>query len=56
MKDERAKKIEEAIKLIYDSLDSHLEWTHRQSSEGRAFHKKCAAEYAQLILILTQLY
>jgi hypothetical protein len=45
MKDERAKKIEEAIKLIYDSLDSHLEWTHRQSSE-----------YAQLILILTQLY
>ena len=54
--DERAKLVEEAVRLAWDSLQSHLEWTHKQSVEGRVFHKKTAAEYARIITILLQLY
>lgn len=53
---DRAQKIDEAIRLIWDSLQSHLEWTHKQSSEDEQFHKKCVKEYTALIKILTELY
>lgn len=53
---DRAQKIDEAIRLIWDSLQSHLEWTHKQSSEGEQFHKRCVKEYTALIKILTELY
>lgn len=60
-KDERAKKIEEAIKLTYDSLQSHLPYTHEEPDmtsrdETKAFHRKAVKEYARLITILTELY
>lgn len=53
---EKAKMIERAIKLAYDSLDSHLRYTYVKSSEGQLFHKKCVVEYAEIISILSHLY
>jgi hypothetical protein len=57
--DERAKKIEEIIKIVYDSLDSHLPYTH-QSDDGvkasKKFHKKCVEEYARIIKLLSEIY
>jgi len=52
----REKKIERAIKLTYDSLQSHLKYTHIKTSEGIVFHKKCIVEYAEIIKILSELY
>ncbi len=52
----RAKKIEQAIKLTYDSLQSHLKYTHAHSSEGQKFHIKCVKEYAEVIKLLSELY
>lgn len=53
---ERAKLIQRAIELAYDSLDSHLQYTHKKTSEGRKFHQKCVEEYSELINILSKLY
>lgn len=55
-KDERAKKIERATRLIWESLESHLKYTHVKTSEGRLFHKKCCRDYAELLQILADLY
>lgn len=70
--DVRAAKIRQAIKLAWGSLDSHLEWTtHRvypkkrltalekkliKENGGVIFHRKCIAEYAKLIKLLSELY
>lgn len=53
--EEKAKKIERAIRLAWSSLESHLQWTHKKSSEGEKFHKQCLEEYAELIKILTEI-
>lgn len=53
--EEKAKKIERAIRLAWSSLESHLQWTHKKSSEGEKFHKQCLGEYAELIKILTEI-
>lgn len=58
-KKERAKLIEEAIKIVTDSLTSHLPYTHEPdtNTEGNDdFHKKCVEEYARVIEILSKLY
>ena len=61
--DERAQKIEEAIRTVFDSLQSHLPYTYEKPSEldkkrheTRQFHKKCVAEYSEVIDILANLY
>lgn len=54
--DQRAKKIDRALKLAWDSLQSHLNWTHHISSEGKIFHKKCVKQYAELMKLLSELY
>lgn len=53
---DRAKKIAEAIKITFDSLDSHLEYVYDPDEAGSAFHKKCVQEYATIIKILSELY
>lgn len=60
-KDKRAKLIEEGIKLAYDSLQSHLPYTHGAEEtmlrdETNLFHSKCVKDYSRLIAILTELY
>lgn len=53
---ERARAIEEAIRLAWSSLDSHLPWCHSESEEGEAFHRQCVKEYAHLIGLLSSMY
>lgn len=64
-KNDRAKKIERAIVLTWDSLVSHLEGTHTISSTGKKyvsevgdqkFHRRCVKDYAEVIKILSDLY
>lgn len=55
-KTNRAKLLEKLIRMVWASLESHLEWTHAKSSEGQKFHIDCTAEYAEMIKILTDLY
>lgn len=56
MKSQNPKEIEQAIKLAYSSLVSHLHWTYARSSEGANFHKRAVQEYAKIILILSNQY
>ena len=70
--DERARKVKRAIRLVWGSLDSHLEWCYSKpltkkrltalekklikDNGSPLFHKKCVREYAKLIQILAGLY
>lgn len=53
---ERAKLVDEAIRLVWASLESHLMYTHTKDEAGYGFHKQTTKEYARLIQILTELY
>lgn len=60
---DRAKKIDRAIRLVWSSLESHLEGAHRnlkllekKNGESNKFHKQCVKEYAEVIKILSELY
>lgn len=58
-KRKRAKTIRRAIRNVWGSLDSHLEYTYKKGlpkEESNAFHKKCVKEYAKLITDLASLY
>ena len=50
----KEKDIERAIRIAWDSLQSHLRYTYAKSSEGKKFHKKCIREYAEIISILSK--
>lgn len=58
----RAKKIDEAIRIVWDSLDSHLDFTHSTSVPGKEakgtskFHQTCVKDYATIIKTLSELY
>ncbi len=57
----RAKKIDESIRLVWDSLESHLQYTHGEEElmlrdETHNFHKKCVRQYATILKNLTELY
>ena len=62
---DRAKKIDKAIRIVWDSLETHLKLTHtltkaqtQKGTEcgGHKFHQWCVKDYAKLIQILTELY
>lgn len=52
----KERKIERAIRLTYDSLQSHLRYTYIKTSEGERFHKNCVKEYSEIIKVLSELY
>lgn len=57
----RAKAIDEAMRLVYDSLQSHLPFTHAtpdslMPGETAEFHKKCVKEYSRVLDLLSKLY
>lgn len=52
MKANKHKELERAIRLVWTSLESHLPWTYKKSSEGKKFHRKCVKEYAETIKII----
>lgn len=52
----REKKVEEAMRLVWDSLQSHLPYTYgKANTKTTRFHKKCVREYALLLKILSEL-
>lgn len=51
----KQKKIERAIRLSWESLESHLKYTHVKTTEGCEFHIKCVRDYSELISILSSL-
>lgn len=57
---ERRKRIIEATRLVWDSLDSHLDHaveereTPCKSCGSRKFHAKCVREYAFIIEVLCE--
>lgn len=56
---QRAETIAKAIEMVYDSLQSHLLWTHKEgqeNTEGMKFHRKCVEEYAEIIKLIASLY
>ena len=55
-KHKKERKIDKAIRLTFDSLQSHLRYTYIKTSEGTKFHKDCVKEYAAIIQILSELY
>lgn len=46
------KEIGKALRLVWSSLDSHIDWTHGKSAEGQAHHIQAMREYAETIVIL----
>lgn len=58
--DDRAKKVDEAMRLVISSLTSHLPYTYGGGklprSETKSFHKKSVKEYARIIHLLSELY
>ncbi|RTL06186.1 hypothetical protein EKK58_06100 [Candidatus Dependentiae bacterium] len=56
-KQQRAEKVNEAIRLVWGSLDSHLYYTNHTPKDGtNKFHQECVKEYARLITLLSELY
>lgn len=57
LKQQRAEKVNEAIRLVWGSLDSHLYYTNHTPKDGtNKFHQECVKEYARLITLLSELY
>jgi len=57
--DERARKVEAAMRLTWDSLRSHLKYTYANrlpQKETKVWHKKCVKEYSEIIKLLSELY
>lgn len=52
----RAKTIEKIIRQTWSSLESHLRYTHRHTSEGQKFHQSCIKEYIEIIKNASELY
>ncbi len=48
----RAKRVEQAIRLTWLSLESHLAYTHQKDPASPQFHKRCVNDYAKTILLL----
>lgn len=55
-KDERAELIDKLIRMVWSSLESHLEWTHEKSDEGQKFHRECVREYSEMLKLIAELY
>jgi hypothetical protein len=56
----RAKLVEELIRDVWSSLESHLAYVYIEPAKGsletREFHKECVQSYSEMIVKLTKLY
>ena len=41
---------------VWDSLESHLDYCVENSTEGRAFHRRCVKDYAKMIRLASDLF
>lgn len=48
-KQDREKNVEKIIRQTWTSLESHLAWTYKKSSEGKKFHKTAVKEYLDIM-------
>ena len=62
-KSTREQLIERGIRLTWESLESHLLYTHKKltpqeikQGETHKFHKGCVRDYAETLLIFSELY
>lgn len=55
-KKDRSELLDKIIRMIWESMESHLPFTYEKTAEGEEFHKQCVKDYAELILMLTKLY
>ena len=51
---ERARNIEKAVKIVIDSLVSHLPKTY--ADDESEFHRLCVCEYSEVLVLLSKLY
>lgn len=52
----RAQIVEQAIRDVWASLETHLQYTHEKHHDSAQFHKKTVQSYAQTIERLTRLF
>lgn len=52
----RAKAVEKIIRLAWDSLETHLKYTHLKTTEGTKFHISAIKQYVEIIDEATKLY
>jgi len=52
----RAKSVEKIIRLAWDSLESHLKYTHIKTTEGEKFHRDAIRDYTKIIEEAQKLY
>lgn len=48
-KKDKKKIIEALIRQTWWALETHLEWIHKPSYEGRKFHTKCVRHYLTML-------
>jgi hypothetical protein len=51
-----AKRIEKAMRSVWESLETHLPYTHERHPDGRAFHQQVVLDYAEQLVNLAKLY
>lgn len=52
----RAKSVEKIIRLAYDSLETHLHYTHMKTTEGEKFHREAIKQYLDIMQEAYKLY
>jgi hypothetical protein len=52
----KAELVEKAMRIVWASLESHLEFTYKKHVNSKKFHKQTIREYADLLSILSRLY
>lgn len=52
----RAKSVEKIIRLAWDSLETHLRYTHLKTTEGERFHREAIKQYLDIMNEAYKLY
>lgn len=52
----RAKAVNQIILLSFDSLQSHLKYTHLKTTEGEKFHREAIKQYLDIMNEAYKLY
>lgn len=51
-----ARRIEKAMRKVWESLETHLPYTHQDHPDGQAFHQQTVVDYAEQLVNLAKLY
>jgi hypothetical protein len=52
----RAKAVEQIMLLAWDSLSTHLKYTHIKTTEGTKFHREAIRDYLKIMAEAYKLY